>query len=186
MYSYLILVWEACITYPHPKQEHNVLRYCDHLTLCFPVCLCCRPHHQSVGPGDRERVAVAGRSPQHGAASEVLSHHSDGLHRVPVCCQGVGHPSQPCRLSQNTQVLVCVNACVFHSTCFCQPFHLRTLGYWSLSALPCLTMYVSDMSQNTQELVCFNASNFGIGRDVRSLMLSIQHFLCQPQRCPPD
>ena len=27
-------------------------------------------------------------------------------------------------------------------------------------------------------------SSFGMGRDVQSLMLYIQHFLCQPQRCP--
>ena len=27
-------------------------------------------------------------------------------------------------------------------------------------------------------------SSFGMGRDVHSLMLSIQHFLCRPRRCP--
>ena len=29
-------------------------------------------------------------------------------------------------------------------------------------------------------------SSFGMGRDVHSLLFSIQHFLCQPQRRPPS
>ena len=29
-------------------------------------------------------------------------------------------------------------------------------------------------------------SSSGMGRDVHSLMLSIQHFFCRPQPCPPS
>ena len=108
VYSWLIRVQEYCITFPvqNMNRLYFVLEVWDCCQHCFSVHLCCRPHHQSVGPGDREGVAVTGRPPQHRAEGQVLSHHTHGLHCVPIVHQGLGHQGQPCRLSQNTQVLV--------------------------------------------------------------------------------
>ena len=108
VYSWLIRVQEFCITFPvqNMNRLYFVLEVWDCCQHCFSVHLCCRPHHQSVGPGDREGVAVTGRPPQHRAEGQVLSHYAHGLHCVPIVHQGLGHQGQPRRLSQNTQVLV--------------------------------------------------------------------------------
>ena len=88
----------------------------------------------------------------------------------------------------------CLCVCVCERVCYCLHVVLYNCGHLQLSSFQSLDRLGrrGDVRDDSAEIFFqpFRkeaiVSSSGMGRDIHSLMLSIQHFLCRPRRRPPS
>ena len=94
-------------------------------------------------------------------------------------------PKLSCGNLQNSRFQFCTH--IYKHTIFYLS-HIQTCSVQSLDQLGHQGVIRDNLTEILSQAFLHEAlvSNSGMGRDVHSLMLSIQHFLCQPWHHPPS